>query len=107
MERQTWFYAYTQLKRRDQSDKAPRLCDISTNEDCIDLLANVMTSSKLPHGDGKFSRLKNYLENVNELSRMIKEIWSDENTNLTMALALITATIECVLKKAEQIEKSP
>lgn len=107
MDNLTWIYAYTKLQRRVEEREIPPLYTRNTDKECFDLLADVLCSARMPKGDGKFSRLKNFLESITELALMIKQIWSDENPELTKAISMITVTLECVLNKARIIEKSP
>lgn len=107
MDNRVWVYAYTRLKRRVEEERFPSLHTRRNDQECYDLLADVLCSARMPKGDGKFSRLKNFLESTTELAHMIKQIWSDESPELTQALGMITATLECILNKARIIEKSP
>ena len=106
MDNQTWIYAYTMMQRRYEA----RFDEIrSAEEDRVyyDAFVKELCSSKIPYGDGKFSRMVNYLEGLVEFAEAIKIVWSDEHSDLGFAFSFITVTLERVLDKAKIIEKSP
>ena len=105
MDNQTWIYAYTMMQRRYEA----RFDEIrSPEEDRVyyDAFVKQLCSTKLPSGDGKFSRLVNYLEGMVEFAEAIRIIWNDERSDLSFAFAFISVTLERVLDKAKIIEKS-
>ena len=105
MDNQTWIYAYTMMQRRYEA----RFDEIrSSEEDRVyyDAFVKQLCSPTVPYGDGKFSRMVNYLESMVEFAEAIKVIWSDERSDLGFAFSFISVTLERVLDKAKLIEKS-
>lgn len=71
----------------------------------IDSLLTVMLQAGLPSGDGKFSRLVNYVEHVREYIAFVKANWSDDAELTTVFLMALDACFESLERTAEIIKK--
>lgn len=107
MDNQTWIYAYTMMQRRYEEARFEEIRSAEEDRVYYDAFVKELCSSKIPFGDGKFSRMVNYLEGIVEFAEAIKQVWSDERTDLGFAFSFISVTLERVLDKARIIEKSP
>jgi hypothetical protein len=64
-----------------------------------------MLQSGLPSGDGKFSRLTNYIKHVREYCAFVKQNWSSDDELTTVFLMAIDACFESLERTAEIIKK--
>lgn len=103
-----WMYAYYRLKEKYEHDQSAG--DVFNTEDdaaAMESLYWLMTSTHVPKGDGKFSRLKRYCEMVLDHIALIKPHFSCSDEQMLKFLQMIEVSYECMLNKIRTIEKSP
>lgn len=104
MEENKWFYAYMRLKGKWEAKEKPPI-DSWGDPEVFDWLLDVMTKVKAWKGSDRFESTKNYVETVLDNIEAIKSVWNDEDSTLTMNLALIEACYTCMLQNMREIEK--
>ena len=105
-----WFYAYLRLKHAKENTGVNH--DISIYEKDRELFESLVAvisppTDWKPSGDGKFSRLKNYIKLVIDHGKFVKQNWCDSDQELTDALAALLIAFEFVNQMMRQIEKAP
>lgn len=103
-----WMYAYYRLKEKYEHDASiGEIFNVENDAAMMESLTWLLTSTHLPKGDGKFSRLKRFVEMVLDHVALIKPNFSTQDKQMFMFLMMIEVSFECMLNKIKIIEKSP
>ena len=83
-----WFWAWRRLKYRE-AEPSP---DLSKDEALLSTLIDEILYSKIPSGDGKFSRLSNFITSIKEETAWIKkQLTTDDEAFLAFILGVEVA----------------
>lgn len=96
-----WFWAWRALKNGER-DNAPRE---DVDEQLLDGLVTQLMADTLPRGDGKFSRLDNYIKTIRAEISLVKKNWSGNAEILSAFLLGLDVTFEVIQRTAEKIKK--
>lgn len=99
-----WFWAWRRLKYGESANDKP----MSERDWALTaaLVSAVLRGQEyIPEGDGKFSRLVNYIEGVRKEAAWIKDNFTGRDEVLEAFVAGVDVTFEAVAKVAENIKK--
>lgn len=99
-----WFWAWRRLKYGKSESEAPRT---DRDEILVAFLLDAIMQDKPPKGDGKFSRLANYIKDIRHETEWIKRNFSGREEILTAFLMGIDISFEILDRVAEKIKKGP
>ena len=96
-----WFWAWRRLKYGESKDSA----DLSKDEALLSTLIDTILYDKIPDGDGKFSRLSNFIESIKDETSWIKgQLTTDDDAFIAFILGVEVA-FESMQRIAEKIKK--
>lgn len=99
----SYYWAWLKMKKREDIE-----VEHSANHDYVlmENLIDVILNYKLPKGDGKFSRVASYVENVRGFIDFVKHNWlSDADEPFTAFLMGLDVTFEAMERMLEIIKK--
>lgn len=95
-----WFWLWLSLKKGKQPTKIENV-----DEEIVSALIDLAYQSKLPKGDGKFSRLENYIESLLECVKLLKANFTGKDKIFLAFLLGFEVSLELAEKMAERIKK--
>ena len=96
-----WFWAWRRLKYGESKDSA----DLSKDEALLSTLIDTILYDKIPAGDGKFSRLSNFISQIKEEATWIKGNLSTTDETFIAFILVIEVAFESMQFIAEKIKK--
>lgn len=96
-----WFWAWRRLKYGESKDSA----DLSKDEALLSTLIDTILYEKIPAGDGKFSRLSNFISQIKEEATWIKGNLSTTDETFIAFILGIEVAFESMQLIAEKIKK--
>ena len=95
-----WFWAWYRLKNSSEREAVPG-ADSETVNRFIDIVLNCNTT----HGDGKFARLSNFVNQMFDICELYRLNWSGDSELLTAFFMGVSVTFEAVSRIAEKINR--
>lgn len=105
-----WFYAWLRLKHaKEDMPVDPLVSEYETDCALFESLVAAIAPPETwkPNGDGKFSKLKNYVQTVVDQGEFVKLNWKDADAQLTDLLGALLLGFEFVDVMIRKIEKAP
>ena len=75
-----YFWAWKRLKRREESDSTPTEF---TDQAFLGAVISAIIAKEIPSGDGKFSRVENYIKGVRKEVEWCRRNWVGSDDVLT------------------------
>lgn len=97
-----WFWAWLRLKQLTERGSAPFEDKDWT---LTEALITAITSSASPSGDGKFSRLSNYIEKLSKAAEFCRQNWQGTDELLSAFILGVETVIESLKITAEKIKR--
>lgn len=97
-----WFWAWRMLKMREREEL--KYIDQTDTAFMSGLLSSIY-SKKLPKGDGKFSRIVNYVHGIREEIEWCRKNWHGDDELLTAFYMGIEAMVSELERVVEDVKK--
>ena len=97
-----WFWAWRRMKYGVSETEGPRS---DRDEALVAALVDAIVREDLPKGDGKFSRLVNYIASIREESEWIKRNFTGRDEILTAFVMGVDISFEILERVADKIKK--
>lgn len=97
-----WFWAWRRMKYGKSETEGPRE---DRDEAFVAALIDAIMQDVIPNGDGKFSRLANYIKGIRHESEWIKRNFTGRDEVLTAFIMGVDISFEILERVADKIKK--
>lgn len=99
---ENWFWAWRRLKYGESANDQPFS---DRDKALVSALISAIMWDEIPRGDGKFSRLDNYIKGIRKECEWIKRNFTGRDEILTAFYMGVEVTFEVLDRIAEKIKK--